>query len=194
MRPLEPTSQSQRRFESRCCLSKAPPPRAGPARGSVMPSFRADAPVSTADLSDRGPALASQTQLRLRDGGMVPCGAALAGRVRGIPAAHQATAPSPPPPPPALRHLASGHVWQRQRRAQLPDPQGPFAGVGQWHHGRHAGCAPPPHPGLHLKGRRPQKRLDRRLEEVAEAVGGRLLSATNAIEAGTWRQGDSGWA
>ena len=42
--------------------------------------------------------------------------------------------------------------------------------------------------------RRPQRQLDRRLEEVAKAVGGRLLSVTNAIEAGTWRQGDSGWA
>ena len=41
--------------------------------------------------------------------------------------------------------------------------------------------------------RRPQKPLGRRLEEVAKAVGGRLLSVTNAIEAGTWRQGDSGW-
>ena len=40
----------------------------------------------------------------------------------------------------------------------------------------------------------PQKRFGRRLEEVAEAVGGRLLSVTNAIEAGTCRQGDSGWA
>ena len=35
--------------------------------------------------------------------------------------------------------------------------------------------------------RRPQQRLDRRLEEVAKAV-------TNAVEAGTWRQGDSCWA
>ena len=41
--------------------------------------------------------------------------------------------------------------------------------------------------------RRPQRQLGRRLEEVAKAVGGRLLSVTNAIEAGTWRQGDSGW-
>ena len=38
-------------------------------------------------------------------------------------------------------------------------------------------------------------------EAVREAVGGgcrsgwgRLLSVTNASEAGTWRQGDSGWA
>ena len=41
--------------------------------------------------------------------------------------------------------------------------------------------------------RRPQRPLGRRLEDVAEAVGGRLLSVTNAIEAGTWRQGGSGW-
>ena len=55
-----------------------------------------------------------------------------------------------------------------------------------------------PGPRDALKGqgppRQPHKRLDRRLEEVAEAVGGRLLSVTSAIEAGTWRQGDSGWA
>ena len=38
-------------------------------------------------------------------------------------------------------------------------------------------------------------------EAVRQAVGGgcqsgvgRLLSVTNAVEAGTWRQGDSGWA
>ena len=58
---------------------------------------------------------------------------------------------------------------------------------------------PPPPPArdaLEGKGpqRRPQERVDRRLEEVAKAVGGRLLSATNAVEAGTWRQGDSAWA
>ena len=41
---------------------------------------------------------------------------------------------------------------------------------------------------------RPQRRLGRRLEEVAKAVWRRLLSVTNALEAGTWRQGDSGWA
>ena len=49
-----------------------------------------------------------------------------------------------------------------------------------------------------LEGKTPQRwpeeRLNQRLEEVAKAVGGRLLSGTNAIEAGTWRQGDSGWA
>ena len=48
---------------------------------------------------------------------------------------------------------------------------------------------------MQLKGkgpqRRPQRRLGRRLEEVAKAVGGRLLSVTNAVEAGaTCRQGD----
>ena len=42
--------------------------------------------------------------------------------------------------------------------------------------------------------RPPHRRLGRRLEEVANAVVGRLLSVTNAIEAGAWRQGDSGWA
>ena len=60
----------------------------------------------------------------------------------------------------------------------------------------------PPHPtprdALEGKGpqRRPQKRFDRRLEEVAKAVGGwgRLLSVTNAIDADTCRQGDTSWA
>ena len=47
---------------------------------------------------------------------------------------------------------------------------------------------------IRIKGKGPQRRLDRRLEEVAKAVGGRLLSVTHAVEAGTWRQGDSGWA
>ena len=42
--------------------------------------------------------------------------------------------------------------------------------------------------------RRPQQRLGRRLDEANEAVGGRLLSVSNAVEPGTWRQGDSGWA
>ena len=41
---------------------------------------------------------------------------------------------------------------------------------------------------------RPQKRLDRRLVGVAKSVGGRLLSVTNAIEAGTCLLGDNGWA
>ena len=40
---------------------------------------------------------------------------------------------------------------------------------------------------------RPQRRLGRRLEGVAEAVGGQLLSVTNAIEARTCRRGHSGW-
>ena len=35
--------------------------------------------------------------------------------------------------------------------------------------------------------RRPQRRLGRRLEEVAKSGWGRLLSVTNAVEAGTWR-------
>ena len=43
--------------------------------------------------------------------------------------------------------------------------------------------------------RRPQRRLGRRLEEVAKAVrGGRLLSVTNSIEAGTCRQRNNSWA
>ena len=51
--------------------------------------------------------------------------------------------------------------------------------------------------GMHQKGRD----LRGGPEAVRQAVGGgcqsgwgRLLSVTNAIEAGTWRQGDSGWA
>ena len=43
-------------------------------------------------------------------------------------------------------------------------------------------------------GRRSQGRRGSRLEGVAKAVGGRLLSVRNAVEAGTWRQGDGGWA
>ena len=39
-----------------------------------------------------------------------------------------------------------------------------------------------------------QRRLGRRLEGVCQSGWGRLLSVTNAVEAGTWRQGDSGWA
>ena len=51
---------------------------------------------------------------------------------------------------------------------------------------------PPPPPNDASEGqgpqRRPQRRLGMRLEEVAKAVGGRLLSVTNAIEAGTWHR------
>ena len=52
-----------------------------------------------------------------------------------------------------------------------------------------------PRDALDGKGsqRWPQKRVDRRLEEVAEAVGGWLLSVTNAIEAGTLHEGNSSW-
>ena len=44
---------------------------------------------------------------------------------------------------------------------------------------------------------RSPKRVSRRLEEVAKAVGGGregLLSVTNVVEAGTCGQGDSNWA
>ena len=53
----------------------------------------------------------------------------------------------------------------------------------------------PPRDALEGKGpqRRPQRPLDRRLEGVAKAVGGGYYRL-NAIEAGTCRQGDSGWA
>ena len=57
---------------------------------------------------------------------------------------------------------------------------------------------PGPAPGDASQGTRPRRRPqvpgDGRLEAVAEAVWGRLLSVTNAMEAGTWRQGGSGWA
>ena len=43
-----------------------------------------------------------------------------------------------------------------------------------------------------LEGKGPWRRPQRRL--VAKAVGGRLLSVTNAIEPGTCRRGGSGWA
>ena len=39
-----------------------------------------------------------------------------------------------------------------------------------------------------------QKRLGRRLETVAKAAGGRLLSVTNGVGAGGCGQGESGWA
>ena len=44
--------------------------------------------------------------------------------------------------------------------------------------------------------RRPQKRLDTRFEGLPKRFEGRLLSVTNAIEPGIWRQGDvagHGW-
>ena len=70
------------------------------------------------------------------------------------------------------------------------------------------GLPPPPAPtvcgvdraggGGALEGKGPQRRAP---EAVRQAVGGgcqsgwgRLLSVTNAIQAGTWRQGDSDWA
>ena len=60
----------------------------------------------------------------------------------------------------------------------------------------------PAGPGGHgrdaLEGKGPREAAP---ASVRQAVGGgcqsgwgRLLSVTNAIEAGTWRQGDSGWA
>ena len=48
--------------------------------------------------------------------------------------------------------------------------------------------------GRHLRGGPGSGWLGRRLEEVAKSGWGRLLSVTNAIAAGTCRQGDSGWA
>ena len=60
----------------------------------------------------------------------------------------------------------------------------------------HDGSSLSPRDAVEGKGpqRRPQQQLDRRLEEVCQSGWGRLLSVTNAIEAGPCRQGDSGWA
>ena len=48
--------------------------------------------------------------------------------------------------------------------------------------------SPPPLP-MH-----PWERLGRRLEEVVKAVGGGYCRLENAIEVGSCRHGDSGWA
>ena len=54
----------------------------------------------------------------------------------------------------------------------------------------HRALKPKARDALEGKGpqRPPQRRLDRRLEEVAKAVGGRLLSVTNASDVGVCRQ------
>ena len=76
---------------------------------------------------------------------------------------------------------------QTSTSTSLRDAPGLWTGGGGWVGARDA---------LEGKGpqRRPLKRLDTRLEGVAQAVGGRLLSVTNAIEGGNCRPGDSGWA
>ena len=57
---------------------------------------------------------------------------------------------------------------------------------------------PPPPPGKCI---RREETSEAAPEAVKQAVGGgcqsgwgRLLSVTHAVEAGTWREGDSGWA
>ena len=61
----------------------------------------------------------------------------------------------------------------------------------EWHGGGGEG-----RDALEAKGpqRRPQRRLGGRLEGVAKAVGGGYCRLQLAVEAGTCRPGDSGWA
>ena len=79
----------------------------------------------------------------------------------------------------------NSNTWGRAREAIRTHGAGPgrqFEHMGQgqggnsntWGRARDA-----------VEGEEPRRRLDRRLEEDAKAVGGRLLSVTNAIEAGT---------
>ena len=55
---------------------------------------------------------------------------------------------------------------------------------------------PTPRDALEGKGPRgwPWRQLGRRLEEVAKAVGGGYCRLQMPLKAGTWRQGDRGWA
>ena len=87
-------------------------------------------------------------------------------------------APAAPPGP-----GAAGPGWGRVKRVAVPEVSAP----GGFGGGADLG------PGVQQNGRGS--------EAVGQAVGGgcqsgwgRLLSVTNAIEAGTWRQGGSGWA
>ena len=102
------------------------------------------------------------------------------------------------------RGLLSVEVWSTvQRRAHpLSSPvmalgqQGNGAAGGARELGLHPRAAQRMAVGMHQKGT-----SEVAPEAVGQAVGGgcqsgwgRLLSVTNAVEAGTWRQRDSGWA
>ena len=90
----------------------------------------------------------------------------------------------PPPPPPHEGGGLQGGV------AQYPDSYARlFWYNGLWWGRGEQGCI------------RRERASEAAPEAVRQAVGGgcqsgwgRLLSATNATEAGTWRQRDSGWA
>ena len=62
---------------------------------------------------------------------------------------------------------------------------------------RFDGPNPPSFPRDALEGegaqRRPQRLQTGGWRRLPKRLGGRFLSVTNAIEPGTWRQGDSGW-
>ena len=92
-------------------------------------------------------------------------------------------------------------AWAQLERECMGAPAGMYFDRG--------GCTPPPPPtfgvtihfDLTASVRQGYIRREGTPEAFRQAVGGgcqsgwgRLLSVTNAIEAGTWLQGDSGWA
>ena len=98
-------------------------------------------------------------------------------------------------PPPRLGPTCPGRVPNQKA---LRPPNARRTG-GRRRRGPVSRRDPPPLPplGMHWKGRD----LSGGPEAVGQAVGGgcqsdwgRLLSVANAMDAGTWRQGDSGWA
>ena len=94
-----------------------------------------------------------------------------------------------PTPPPQVEALGRGMAHVRgDSRVVQPSAIGKGGGGGQGL-GTGQGCV----------GR--EGASEAAPEAVRHAVGGgcrsgwgRLMSVTNAVEAGTWRQGDSGWA
>ena len=94
-----------------------------------------------------------------------------------------------PPLPP--REVSRGLVWRRS----VVERARPI-GMGKGHQGSIQPHSGPLQPRDAVEGKAPEAP-----EAVRQAVGGgcqggwgQLLSATNAIKAGAWRQGDSGWA